>query len=185
MTISPTRFRGGLVMLERDRRTQLIFVATSSASTVCRRRCRDRNTSSPPSGRRRRHCRGVRCFVELVEDLSSSTSTPFSITAVFCRPRHLRLSLPKTCRAQGCFVIAPGALIRHIETAGSWPSKSRPGSIRPRPCFSPPHASKRPGPFVGQPSTRRRSTPSGAAFSFKADDPVDAALQGAFLAAFP
>jgi hypothetical protein len=28
---------------------------------------------------------------------------------------------------------------------GSWPSKFRPGSIRLRPCFLPPHASKAAG----------------------------------------
>ena len=75
---------GAFVMLERDRRPQLISVSTSSASTVCRRRCRDRNMSSPPSGRRgptSLWCTGLRRAGR--KSFSSPTSTPFSITAVF------------------------------------------------------------------------------------------------------
>ena len=70
---------GAFVMLERDRRPQLI-----SGVDVARRRCRDRNMSSPPSGRRAPtslwctalHPAGRKSF-------SSSTSPPFFITSVF------------------------------------------------------------------------------------------------------
>jgi hypothetical protein len=67
---------------------------------------------------------------------------------------------------------------------GSRPSKSRPGSIRPKTCFSPPLASRAAGVKFCQPTIDKMAIhPLGAAWNFKADDPVEAALQGAFLAA--
>jgi hypothetical protein len=57
--------------------------------------------------------------------------------------------LAKACRAQGYFVAAPAALIRHIEPHGI-----RPGSIRLKPCFSPPGASR----AAGSSFARRRLT---------------------------
>ena len=92
--------------------------------------------------------------------------------------------LAKACRAHGCFVAAPGALIRHIWPHGvmaveipTWldPAETllfAAGCIKSgRVKFCPPTIDK------------MATHPFGAALSFKADDPVDAALQGAFLAA--
>jgi hypothetical protein len=93
--------------------------------------------------------------------------------------------LAKACRAHGDYVAARGALlIRHIEPHGVMAVEIPPwldpaetllfaaGCITSgRVKFCPPTIDK------------MAIHPLGAALSFKADDPVDAALQGAFLAA--
>ena len=92
--------------------------------------------------------------------------------------------LAKACRAQGCFVLAPGALIRHIEPHElkvveilPWldPAETllfAAGCIKSgRVKFCPPTIDE------------MAIHPLDAALNFKADDPVEAALQGAFLAA--
>jgi hypothetical protein len=92
--------------------------------------------------------------------------------------------LEKACRAQGCFIMAPGALIRHIGPHGVM-------AIEIPPWFDPAEtllfaaACIKGGRVKFCPPTIDKMAihPLGAALSFKADDPVDAALQGAFLAA--
>ena len=92
--------------------------------------------------------------------------------------------LAKACRAQGYLVFAPGALIRHIETYGVM-------AIEIPPWFDPAEillfaaACLKSGRVKFCPPTIDKMAihPLGAALSFKADDPVDAALQGAFRAA--
>ena len=92
--------------------------------------------------------------------------------------------LAKACRAQEGRVFAPGALIRHIEPHGV-------RAIEIPPWFEPAEtllfaaACIKSGWVKFCPPTIDKMAihPLGAALSFKADDPVEAALQGAFLAA--
>ena len=107
---------GAFVMLERDRRPQLISVVDvvgvdGLPPPLPRSQCLRRRLGG---GRRRR----------LVYGASSSWSEELFVAdfeAVlyhggFFADLAMRLrELEKTCRAQGCFVMAPGALIRHIE----------------------------------------------------------------------
>jgi len=92
--------------------------------------------------------------------------------------------LAKACRAPLYYVAAPGALIRHIEPHGVM-------AIEIPPWFDPAETLlfaatcikggrvKFCPPTIGKMATH----PLGAALSFRADDPVDGALQSAFLAA--
>ena len=92
--------------------------------------------------------------------------------------------LATACRAQGCRVIAPGALIRHIESHGL-------KVVEIPPWFDPAETLLFAAACIKsgrvkfcQPTIDKMAIhPLGAALSFKADDPVEAALQGAFLAA--
>ena len=92
--------------------------------------------------------------------------------------------LAEACRAQGGGVMAPGALIRHIEPHGF-------KVVEIPPWFDPAEtllfaaACIKSGwvKFCRPTIDKMAIHPLGAALSFKADDPVDAALQGAFLAA--
>ena len=92
--------------------------------------------------------------------------------------------LAKACRAQGGCVMAPGALIRHIEPDGL-------KVVEIPPWFDPAEtllfaaACIKSGRVKFCPPTIDKMAihPLGAALNFKADDPVEAALQGAFLAA--
>jgi hypothetical protein len=97
--------------------------------------------------------------------------------------RRLR-ELEKACRAQGCFVMAPGALIRHIEPHGVM-TREIPDWLDPAETLLFAAACIKSGRVKFCPPTIDKMAihPLGAALSFKADDPVDAALQGAFLAA--
>jgi hypothetical protein len=68
--------------------------------------------------------------------------------------------LAKGCRAPLYYVAAPGALIRHIEAHGVMAVEIRTGSIRPKPCFSRPRASRAAGSsFARRRSTKWRPTP--------------------------
>ena len=68
--------------------------------------------------------------------------------------------LAKACRAHGYFVVAPGRLSGISNRTGSRPSKSRRGSIRPKPCFFAAACIKSGGSsFARRRSTRWRSTP--------------------------
>ena len=53
--------------------------------------------------------------------------------------------LAKACRAHGYYVLRRGRSSDISSRTGSWPSKSHPGPIRPKPCFSPPRASRAAG----------------------------------------
>ena len=92
--------------------------------------------------------------------------------------------LAKACRAQGCFVAAPGPLIRHIEPHGVM-AVEIPDWLDPAETLLFAAACIKGGRVKFCPPTidKMATHPLGAALSFKADDPVEAALQGAFLAA--
>jgi hypothetical protein len=92
--------------------------------------------------------------------------------------------LTKACRAHGYFVLAPGALIRHIEPHGVMAVKIPPW-LDPAETLLFAAACIKSGRVKFCPPTidKMAINPLGAALSFKADDPVEVALQGAFLAA--
>jgi hypothetical protein len=87
--------------------------------------------------------------------------------------------LAKACRAHGYFVLAPGPLIRHIEPHGVM-VKEIPPWLEPAETLLFAAGCIKSGWVKFSPTTG--VGPLGAAFSFKADDPVDAPLQSAFLA---
>jgi hypothetical protein len=92
--------------------------------------------------------------------------------------------LAKACRAQGYFVLAPGALIRHIEPHGII-AREIPPWFDPAETLLFAAACIKSGQVkFCQPTIEKMAIhPLGAALNFKADDPVEAALQGALLAA--
>ena len=92
--------------------------------------------------------------------------------------------LAKACRAHGYIVVAPGALIRHIEPHGVTAVEIPPW-LDPAETLLFAAACIKSGRVKFCPPTIDKMAihPLGAALSFKADDPVEAALQGAFLAA--
>jgi hypothetical protein len=92
--------------------------------------------------------------------------------------------LAKACRAQWYFVMAPGALIRHLEPHGVM-AREIPPWLDPAETLLFAAACIKSGWVKFCPPTIDKMAihPLGAALSFRADDPVDAALQGAFLAA--
>ena len=92
--------------------------------------------------------------------------------------------LEKACR--GCCVMAPGALIRHIEPHGVM-TREIPPWFDPAETLLFAAACIKSGRIkFSQPTVDKMAIhPLGAALSFKADDPVEAALQGALLAAIP
>jgi hypothetical protein len=92
--------------------------------------------------------------------------------------------LAKDCRAHWYFVLAPGALIRHIEPHGVMVEEIPPW-LDPAETLLFAAACIKSGWVKFCPATVDKMAihPLGAALSFKADDPVDAALQSAFLAA--
>jgi hypothetical protein len=92
--------------------------------------------------------------------------------------------LAKACRAHGYFVLAPGALIRHIEPHGVM-AREIPHWLDPAETLLFAAACIKSGRVKFCPPTIDKMAihPLGAALNFKADDPVEAALQGAFLAA--
>jgi hypothetical protein len=122
-------------------------LSTSSASTVCRRRCRYRSMPSPPSGRRAPTllwCTALRRTGR--KSFSSPISKPFSITAAFSpTSQRGRGRWRRAVERTGILSWRPGRSSDISNRTGSWPSKSRPGSIRPKPCFSPPRASRAAG----------------------------------------
>jgi hypothetical protein len=92
--------------------------------------------------------------------------------------------LAKACRAHQYCVLAPGALIRHVEAHGITAVEIPPW-LDPAETLLFAAACIKSGRVKFCPPTIDKMAihPLGAALSFKADDPVDAALQGAFLAA--
>ncbi len=119
------------------------------------------------------------------KSFSSPISKPFSIAAAFFADLATRLKeLAKACRAQGYFVAAPVALIRHIEPHGVMAVEIPPW-LDPAETLLFAAACIKSGRVKFCPPTIDKMAiyPLGAALSFKADDPVDAALQGASLAA--
>ena len=103
---------------------------------------------------------------------------------LFRRPRNAAEGAGEGLSSPGYLVFAPGALIRHIETYGVM-------AIEIPPWFDPAEtllfaaACIKSGRVKFCPPTIDKMAihPLGAALNFTADDPVDAALQGAFLAA--
>jgi hypothetical protein len=146
---------GAFVMLERDRRPQLISVADVVGIDGL-------PPPLPPSQSVFATVWASGADVAVVYGASSSWWKELFVAdfeAVlyhggFFADLATRLrELAKACRAPLYYVAAPGALIRHIE-------QSRPGSIRPKPCFSPPHASRAGGSsFVPRRSAKWRPTP--------------------------
>jgi hypothetical protein len=177
---------GAFVMLERDRRPQLISVADVVGVEGL----------PPPLPRSERVFAAVWAVgadVAVVYGASSRWSKELFVAdfdAVlyhggFFADLATRLrELAKACHAQIYFVAAPGALIRHIGPHGVM-------ALEIPPWFDPAEtllfaaACIKGGQVKFCPPTIDKMAihPLGAALSFKADDPVDAALQGAFLAA--
>ncbi len=92
--------------------------------------------------------------------------------------------LAKACRAQECRVFAPGALIRHIEPHGVMVDEIPPWFEPAETLLFAAACIKSGWVKFCQPTIDKMAIhPLGAALNFKADDPVEAALQGAFLAA--
>jgi hypothetical protein len=92
--------------------------------------------------------------------------------------------LAKACRAHWYFVLAPAALIRRIESHGVM-AREIPPWLDPAETllFAAACIKSRRVKFCPPTIEKMAIHPLGAALSFKADDPVEAALQGAFLAA--
>jgi hypothetical protein len=92
--------------------------------------------------------------------------------------------LARACRVHGCFVLAPRALIRHIEPHGLMAIEIPPW-LDPAETLLFAAACIKSGRVKFCPPTIDKMAihPLGAALSFRADDPVEGALQGAFLAA--
>jgi hypothetical protein len=92
--------------------------------------------------------------------------------------------LAKACPAYECFVLAPGALIRHIEPHGVLVHEIPPW-LDPSETLLFAAACIKSGwiKFCRPAIDKMAIHPLGAALSLKADDPVDAALPSAFLAA--
>ena len=92
--------------------------------------------------------------------------------------------LKKACQAQECCVMAPGALIRHIAPHGVM-TREIPDWFDPAETLFFAATCIKSGrvKFCAPTIDKMAIHPLGAALNFKADDPVEAALQGAFLAA--
>jgi hypothetical protein len=94
--------------------------------------------------------------------------------------------LAKACPAHRYFVLAPTALIRHIEPQGVMVVEIPPW-LDPAETLFFAAACIKSGWVKFCPATIDKMAihPLGAALSFRADDPADAALHSAFLAGFP
>ena len=92
--------------------------------------------------------------------------------------------LAKACRAPLYYVAAPGALIRHIEAHGV-AAVEIPPWLDPAETLLFAATCIKSGrvKFCSSTIDKMAIHPLGAALNFRADDPVEAALQGAFLAA--
>ena len=177
---------GAFVMLERDRRPQLISVVDVVGV----------DGLPPPLPRSEYVFAAVwaeGADVAAVYGASSSWSKELFVAdfdAVLYHGRFFadlatRLKeLAKACRAQECRVFAPGALIRHIEPHGIM-AREIPPWFDPAETLLFAAACIKSGQVKFCPPTidKMATHPLGAALSFKADDPVEGALQGAFLAA--
>ena len=177
---------GAFVMLERDRRPQLISVVDVVGV----------DGLPPPLPRSEYVFAAVWASgpdVAAVYGASSSWSKDLFVAdfdavlyhGSFFADLATRLrELAKACRAQGCSVFAPGALIRHIEPHGVM-AREIPPWLDPAETLLFAAACIKSGWVKFCPPTIDKMAihPLGAALSFRADDPVEAALQGAFLAA--
>jgi hypothetical protein len=102
------------------------------------------------------------------------------LSAVATRLRDLS----KDCRAHGYFIAAPAALIRHIEPHGVTVIEIPPWLDPAETLLFAAGCIKSGWVKFCPPTTDKMAVhPLGVALSFKANDPVDAALQSAFLAA--
>jgi hypothetical protein len=175
-----------LVMLERDRRPQLISVSDIVGVDGL-------PTPLPPSQGVSATVWASGADVAVVYGASSSWSEKLFVADFDAGPYHggffadlaarLRL-LAKACHAQMYFVLAPAALIRHIEPHGLMVVEIPPWFDPAETLLFAAACIKSGRVKFCQPTIDKMAThPLGAALSFKADDPVDAALQGAFLAA--
>ena len=93
------------------------------------------------------------------KSFSSPTSRPFYHGGFFADLATRLRELAKACRAQ----VLSSRLGRSSDISrrtGSWPSKSRPGSIRPKPCFAAACIKSGRVKFACRRSTRGRSTPA-------------------------
>jgi hypothetical protein len=177
---------GAFVMLERDRRPQLISVADVVGV--------DRLPPPlPPSQYVFATVWAAGADIAVVYGASSRWSEELFVADFDAGLYHggffadlaTRLrELAKSCRAHGYFVLAPGALIRHIEPHGVMVVEIQPW-LDPAETLLFAAACIKSGWVKFCPPTIDKMAihPLGAALSFKADDPVDAALQSAFLAA--
>ena len=176
---------GALIMLERDRRPQLISVVDVVGVD-----------GQPPPLPRSEY------VFAAVWAVGADIAAVYGFVGLVERPFHRRLrrrslsrrffadlamrpkELAKACRAHGCFVMAPGALIRHIEPHGAMACEI-PHWLDPAETLLFVAACIKSGRIkFCQPTVDKMAIqPLGAALNFKADDPVEAALQGAFLAA--
>jgi hypothetical protein len=153
---------GAFVMLERDRRPQLISVVDVVGV----------DGLPPPLPRSEYVFAAVwaeGADVAAVYGASSSWSKDLFVAdfdavlyhGSFFADLATRLrELAKACRAQGCRVMAPGALIRHIEPHGLKVVEIPPWFDPAETCFSPPRASRAAGSsFASRRLTRWRSSP--------------------------
>ena len=181
MTISPTRF-AAFVMLERDRRPQLISVVDVVGVDGLPPPLPRSNMSSPPSGRRAAGRCGVRRFVQQVARAFRRRFRRGSLSRrFFRRPRNAAEGAGEPVRRRG---------LCHRRRGRSSGISCR-TRLKIPPWFDPAEtllfaaACIKGGRVKFCPPTIDKMAihPLGAALSFKADDPVEAALQGAFLAA--
>ena len=92
--------------------------------------------------------------------------------------------LATACRAQGCRVIAPGAVPRHIQSHGLKVIEIPPWFDQAEALLPPPRASRAAGSVLPADDRQDGDPPPGRGVELQsADDRVEAALQGAFLAA--
>jgi hypothetical protein len=177
---------GAFVMLERDRRPQLISPADVVGANGL-------PTPLPPSQYVFAAVWAEGAEVAVVYGASSRWSEELFVAdfdailyhgGFFAGVATRLRELAKACRARGYFVAAPAALIRHIEPHGVM-AVEIPPSLDPAETLLFAAGCIKSGWVKFCPPTIDKMAihPLGAALSFKADDPVDAALQSAFLAA--
>ena len=177
---------GAFVMLERDRRPQLLSVADVVGIDGL-------PPPLPPSEFVFATVWAAGADIAVVYGASSSWSEELFVADFEAALYHggffadlaTRLrELAKACRAHGHFIAAPAALIRHIEPHGVMVVEIPPW-LDPAETLLFAAGCVKSGWVKFCPATIDKMAihPLGAALSFRADDPVDAALQSAFLAA--
>jgi hypothetical protein len=177
---------GAFVMLERDRRPQLISVADVVGIDGL-------PPPLPPSLSVVATVWAAGADVAVVYGASPWGSDELFVADFDAVPYHggffagvaTRLrELAKACPAHQYFVFAPGALIRHIRPHGVWVEEIPPWLEPAETLLFAAECIKSGWVKFCPPTIDKMSIhPLGASLSFKADDPVDAALQCAFLAA--
>ena len=177
---------GAFVMLERDRRPQLISVVDVVGV----------DGLPPPLPKSLYVFAAVwaeGADVAVVYGASSSSSKDLFVAdfeavlyhGSFFADLGTRLKeLKKACQAKECCVMAPEALIRHIEPHGVM-TREIPDWFDPAETLFFAATCIKSGrvKFCAPTIDKMAIHPLGAALNFKADDPVETALQGAFLAA--